>query len=171
MAETHLDQWEREEAEREEKVRKNTVALIRKAKGVIHRLKWIQGAEWSDDVKLQKEETEGDYQKVKGILKWVATAWRWRPGPNKTYNVSKQNFKKVGAVCSIGAVSYAAIELDLDPHGEEYNAVVNLLNEADGDDIVCFNDEEGRTKNEVKEVFSKAVDLAEKRYAAGTLEI
>lgn len=164
MAETWLEQQARLTDEYEAKFNKNVLALARRAKGVIHRLKWIQGAEWADDVVRQKEDIDGYYQRVKGVFRWVATTWRWRPGPNKTYNVSKQNFKKVGAVCSIGAVSYAAIELDLDPHGEEYNAVVELLNEADGDDIVCFNDEEGRTKAEVKEVFGKAVELAEKRF-------
>ena len=161
---TWLEQQEREQEEWEREHKKNVLALARRAKGVIHRLKWLQGAEWANDVKFEKEATDGEYRKVDGWTKWVPTAWAKVLRPDRTYVVNKVNLGKVGAVCSIGAVSYAACELGLSPYGEEYNEVVELLNEADDGDIVDFNDTPGRTKNEVKEVFGKAVELAEKRF-------
>lgn len=155
--------WELAEEKREAELNKNIVKLARRAKGVLHRFKWVQGTAWAKDVKVGKEVVETRYDEK--TQEYIDIYGRSIQPVGAIIGLErKDNLQKVGAVCSIGAVSYAAAELGLDTGGEEYDRVVELLDEADAGDIVDYNDTPGRTKAEIKKVFDKAVGLAEKRY-------
>jgi hypothetical protein len=173
--------WAEEDAAYEAKAEKahaeftkNVRKLIKKAAGVLHRKKWVQDAEWAKDAEVEfievddwsstiEEKVYDPWYKRK-VVTFVGYAKKKVRKVVPTRVIFPRNDRRwsraeVGAVCAVGAVRLAARELGLAPGAQEIEVVNELLSEhAPGGDIVEYNDQAGRTKQEVSKVFSEAVE-------------